>query len=149
MFSVNDIELKTSSKNNNQKTHRWKDNNNEYSITIKEKVDSYYLQEYRKNNNYHREGGPAYLEKFDGGYKSILRWYINGKLHRLDGPAIIVNDYDDTFMMKEMYYIKGKSYDEEEYYEKLLKIKEKYMNVLINNNIFSKSICNLITDYIL
>jgi hypothetical protein len=51
--------------------------------------------------------------------------------------------------MKEMYYIKGKAYDKEEYYKKLLKIKEKYMNVLINNNIFSKSICNLITDYIL
>ena len=100
MFSIHDIELKTITKNKIHKTRTWKDLDNIYSINIEEVIDSYYLQEYKKNGKLHRLEGPAYIEKFDGGYKSILKWYINGKLHRLEGPALIINDYD-TFEMKE------------------------------------------------
>lgn len=148
MFTIHDIELKTIAKNKIYKNHTWKELENVYSINIEEVIDSYYLQEYKKNDKYHREGGPAYIEKFDGGYKSVLKWYINGKLHRLEGPAVIINDYD-TFEMKEKFYIKGKCYEKEEFDNKLIKIKQKYMKVLFDNDIFSKSICNVITDYIL
>ena len=148
MFSIHDIELKTITKNKIHKTRTWKELENIYSIKIEEIVDSYYLQEYTKNDKYHRQEGPAYIEKFDGGYKSILKWYINGKLHRLEGPAVIINDYD-TFEMKEMFYIRGKCYEKEEFVNKLIKIKQKYIKVLFDNDIFSKSICNVITDYIL
>ena len=148
MFTIHDIELKTITKNKIHKTRTWKDLDNIYSINIEEVIDSYYLQEYKKNGKLHRLEGPAYIEKFDGGYKSILKWYINGKLHRLEGPALIINDYD-TFEMKEIFYIKGKCYEKEEFVNKLIKIKQKYMKVLFDNDIFSKSICNVITDYIL
>jgi hypothetical protein len=148
MFTIHDIELKIIAKNKIYKNHTWKELENVYSIDIEEVIDSYYLQEYKKNDKYHREGGPAYIEKFDGGYKSVLKWYINGKLHRLEGPAVIINDYD-TFEMKEKFYIKGKCYEKEEFDNKLIKIKQKYMKVLFDNDIFSKSICNVITDYIL
>jgi hypothetical protein len=148
MFTIHDIEVKTITKNKIHKTRTWKDFENIYSINIEEVVDSYYLQEYKKNNKYHRESGPAYIEKFDQGYKSISKWYINGKLHRLEGPAVIINDYD-TFEMKEIFYIKGKCYEKEEFINKLIKIKQKYITILFDNDVFSKSICNVITNYIL
>ena len=36
------------------------------------------------NGKYHREDGPAIL--WNNGNK---HWYLNGKLHRKDGPAIV------------------------------------------------------------
>jgi hypothetical protein len=38
---------------------------------------------YNKQNQFHREDGPAV--KLPNG---INQWWVNGKLHRLDGPAI-------------------------------------------------------------
>ena len=37
------------------------------------------------NGKYHREDGPAVINENDG-YKA---WYINNNLHRIDGPARI------------------------------------------------------------
>lgn len=49
------------------------------------------------NGRYHREDGPAII--YSDGYQS---WYLNGKLHREDGPAII--DVDGT----PSWYVTGK-----------------------------------------
>ncbi len=38
-----------------------------------------------RNNLWHRDNGPAYMS-YDDDYQS---WLNNGKLHRLDGPAVI------------------------------------------------------------
>jgi hypothetical protein len=57
---------------------------------------------------YHRESGPAYILRYSDPYY-IKRWgeiiskryYVNGKLHRLDGPAIknyAHNDYEFYFV---------------------------------------------------
>jgi len=51
-------------------------------------------------SNLHREDGPAVVYK-NGSYKA---WYINGELHRIDGPA---REYDPPFKYK---------YDDEYYY---------------------------------
>ena len=47
------------------------------------KVDDYGTKRWYLNGELHREDGPA-IEGLNG-YKS---WYLNGKLHREDGPAI-------------------------------------------------------------
>ena len=50
-------------------------------------IDSYGDVRYYLNGKVHRDDGPA-VEGSDG-YKA---WYINGKLHRTDGPAIEHSD---------------------------------------------------------
>ena len=57
-----------------------------------------------KNGVRHREDGPA-LQRVDNPY---CEWWLEGKLHRLDGPAI---DSDDIF-----YFIRGTHYEEKEYW---------------------------------
>jgi hypothetical protein len=50
-------------------------------------IDSYGNKWYYKDDEYHREDGPAI--ECSNGYKS---WYINGKRHRIDGPALEYSD---------------------------------------------------------
>lgn len=45
--------------------------------------DSRYSKQYFLNGKLHREDGPA-IEYVNGD----LRWYLNGNRHREDGPAI-------------------------------------------------------------
>ena len=56
------------------------------------------------NGHLHREDGPA-IEYLDGNKV----WYLNGKLHRLDGPA-----FEHKNGTKE-WYLNGKQYTEEEF----------------------------------
>jgi hypothetical protein len=56
------------------------------------------------NGKKHREDGPA-VEYIDGGES----WYLNGKRHREDGPAV---DWDDG--TKE-WYLNGEELTEEEH----------------------------------
>ena len=61
---------------------------------------------YYVNGKLHRKDGPAY-ERYDG-YKA---WHINDKLHRLDGPAVDCGGY-------KQYWIKGLLYLTKEEIEK-------------------------------
>ena len=63
---------------------------------------------YYVNGKLHREDGPA--EEYISGDK---RWYINNKLHRLDGPAI---EYCNG---RKEYWIKGEYYSSKEEFEKV------------------------------
>ena len=63
---------------------------------------------YYVNGKLHREDGPA--EEYISGDK---RWYINNKLHRLDGHAIEWSDDGDV-----EYWIEGKRYSTKEEFEK-------------------------------
>jgi hypothetical protein len=47
------------------------------------KIDKYGTKKWYLNGKYHRENGPAI--EHTNGHKS---WYLNGKCHREDGPAI-------------------------------------------------------------
>lgn len=49
---------------------------------------------YKKGTKiYHREDGPAYCKKPISFDVVVTRWYINGQLHRADGPAV---EYDNN-----------------------------------------------------
>jgi len=63
-----------------------------------------------QNGKLHRLDGPAI--EFPDGCKI---WYRNNKMHRLDGPAA---EYKDGY--KE-WWIQGREYTEEEFHAKLLK----------------------------
>ena len=65
------------------------------------------------NGKCHREDGPA-IEWYDG----TECWYVNGKRHREDGPAI---EYADG---TKLWYLNGKEYSEEEFLKKTSPVKE-------------------------
>ena len=65
------------------------------------------------NGKIHREDGPAI--EYTNGYKA---WYLNGKCHREDGPAVEhANGYKE-------WYLKGKIYTRETYYKTLYRRKK-------------------------
>jgi hypothetical protein len=65
------------------------------------------------NGQLHREDGPA-VEYVSG----TLHWYLNGKSHREDGPAFEYADGD------RYWYLNGVKYTEEEFLKKTAKVKE-------------------------
>jgi hypothetical protein len=60
------------------------------------------------NGKHHREDGPA-IEWNDGD----KHWYLYDKLHRTDGPAI------ESFDGKKHWFINGVEYSQEEWFEQL------------------------------
>jgi hypothetical protein len=60
------------------------------------------------NGKRHREDGPAV--EFSGGNKA---WYLNGKLHREDGPAV---EYEDG---RKYWYLNDECLTEEEFNKKM------------------------------
>ena len=72
-------------------------------------------KEYKNElGKYHRTDGPAIVYGYGDKY-----WYINGKLHREDGPAIEYRNGDKSW------YLNDKPYSEEEYQQRLIKLKLK------------------------
>ena len=63
------------------------------------------------NGKLHREDGPA-IEYSDG----AKSWYLNGNLHREDGPAIEWNDGS------KQWYLNNKRFSEKEYLKAVKKI---------------------------
>ena len=62
------------------------------------------------NGKLHRTNGPA-VEDVDGN----KAWYLNGKYHREDGPAI---EYADG---TKAWFLNGKEYSESDYWKELRK----------------------------
>jgi hypothetical protein len=60
------------------------------------------------NGKYHRVDGPAF--EYSSGTKS---WYLYGKLHRVDGPAIELHNGDKSWCLN------GKKYSQDEWFEML------------------------------
>ena len=65
------------------------------------------------NGKLHREDGPAI--EYANGSKF---WYLNDKLHREDGPAVEYADGDKHW------YLNGKNYSEQEFMKATKKTKE-------------------------
>jgi len=65
------------------------------------------------NGKIHREDGPA-VEQSNG----TLKWFLNGKRHREDGPA--VEHTNGT----RWWFLNGEEYTEEEFLKKTAKAKE-------------------------
>jgi len=62
-----------------------------------------YIERYFMNGYLHREDGPAVIWYYEDGSVKFEKYYQNGELHRLDGPAYI-------------YYYKGFCNTNEKYY---------------------------------
>jgi len=69
------------------------------------------------NGNLHREDGPAV--EWVNGYKV---WYLHGNLHREDGPAI---EWEDG---RKEFWINEENFSEEEFikYQQLQRLRESY-----------------------
>ena len=83
---------------------------------MKEYVVKFYdigTKEWWLNGKLHREDGPA-VEGSDGS----KFWYLDGKLHREDGPAV---EYASG---SKWWYLNEIEYSEEEYWDKLKPAKE-------------------------
>ena len=65
-------------------------------------------QEWWLNGKLHREDGPAIV---DGDFQE---WYLNGKLHREDGPAVVNGDDQE-------WYINGKLLTKAEFNSRITK----------------------------
>ena len=79
-------------------------------ITYTVKVDEDKTKRWYLNGNLHREDGPA-VEWADG----TKYWYLNDKLHREDGPAV---EYADG---TKFCYLNGKGLTNEEFNAKMKK----------------------------
>ena len=82
-------------------------------IEYKVKVDEYGSKSWYLNGKCHREDGPA-LEGVNG----YTAWFLNGELHREDGPAVEWGDGTKDW------YLNGKELTEEEHKKETRKHKE-------------------------
>lgn len=85
--------------------------------SIKLKIHPNGWWEYRKKETgcFHNKNGPAVM--FEPG---VLRYYIDGELHRTDGPSIIDNQ-SKGYAYGIWYDINGLGCSESEYYIKVAK----------------------------
>lgn len=60
------------------------------------------IEEWYIDGKKHREDGPA-LSKWNGDVVTTEEWYLNGKLHRADGPAITKRNADGSIISEEWY----------------------------------------------
>ena len=136
-----------------------KENKNELSncIFVNKKFLYHVYKVWVKNNLIHNDNGHAI--EYKNGDK---QWYLNNKLHRIDGPANLKyeNKYDFDF---EIYYINGKEiindYNKVVFYikqftSKILKLKRKKIfnklnnTIIKGNNLFkNKDLSKLISIY--
>jgi antitoxin component YwqK of YwqJK toxin-antitoxin module len=74
------------------------------------------------NGKRHREDGPAIQKWFENGQKRYEEWYLNGKSHREDGPAY-QHWYENGQKSRESWYLNDKEYYlREEWINELKKI---------------------------
>jgi len=86
------------------------------------KITEYGTKRWYLNGKLHRENGPA-IEYVNG----TKEWYLNGKRHRIDGPAIEWSNGD------KYWYLKGKEVKEEDVIDFNPKITEReYLKFVIN-----------------
>jgi hypothetical protein len=72
---------------------------------------------FNKNNEYHREDGPAVIEYYKNRNIKYEDYYLNGKQHREDGPAGITY-YENGNIFYEAYYLNNIEYSKQDYLEK-------------------------------
>ena len=85
---------------------RWKEGNDMYEF-CSYKSDYEVIYEHHKNGMLHRDDDePAYTRCEDGFQTEILKWYVNGELHRTRGPAVIKN-YEREDIYEREYFVDG------------------------------------------
>ena len=66
-----------------------------------------YREEWYINGKFHRVNGPAYISYYESGTIHKEKWYLNGKLHRVNGPAYIWCN-KSGIIQEEKWYLNGK-----------------------------------------
>ena len=61
----------------------------EYKVSYHEDGKNMKCEEWYLNGKYHRIGGPAITWYHEDGTMNTEWWYLDGKLHRTDGPVVI------------------------------------------------------------
>ena len=99
-----------------------------YENLNQEPVITYYssngqkqYEEYYLNGKWHREDGPAIQSWWENGQKESEFYYLNGKRHREDGPAY-QGWYENGQKESEIYYLNYNSYSRENWLNELKKI---------------------------
>jgi len=105
---------------------------------IRKEVDKYgTIRYYNKNDELHREDGPAVITNNGGKF-----WFINDKRHREDGPAMILSNGEKRWYQNDkfhrldgpaiehpngskLWFIEGEMYDRKEFNLFLAKKKAK------------------------
>ena len=82
-----------------------------------------YTERYFMNGYLHREDGPAVIYYWPNGKIKEEKYYKNDQLHRLNGPAFI-QYYKDGTVKRESYWIDGKEYDPFKWMVKVGSMKE-------------------------
>lgn len=89
-----------------------------------------------ENGNFHRESGPAVIN--ENGDK---HWYLHGKLHRIDGPAIEWSKHGSKKINQ--WWIEGKLYSKKEFnnHPLVVALKEKQLfEKIINEKKLSRKV---------
>ena len=96
----------------------------EYDDLDKYQYDNGNIIYYKKNTGlYHNPYGPAHMNK--NGYRS---YYIEGKCHRLDGPATIYSDGKEEYWINDEYLTKEEF---QKHLERLKYLNKEYLICLI------------------
>ena len=88
------------------------------------------------NGEYHRDGGPAYIDYREDGSIIEKKWYLNGKRHRIDGPALIFYKKDGSVNSK-CWFLNDKRIIPEKHLTSTPKTEEEKIE-LINEFVFIK-----------
>jgi hypothetical protein len=75
-------------------THEWYKNNNLHREDGPARIWDNGTQEWYKHNKLHHEGGPARIYS-----NGLQEWWINGRKHRADGPAVIFSSEHEEWWL--------------------------------------------------
>ena len=82
-----------------------------YTTGPEQALNSYW---FNKKGELHNNFGPAYFTNLYA-WPNQKEWYVNGKRHRLDGPAVIQAYGRERDSIYKDYYIDDKEYSKEDY----------------------------------
>lgn len=97
---------------------------NKPALIIKNKYGEVIKEAYYIRGKLHNSNGYAFYVVKRNPLKSIkvFEWYQQGKKHRINAPAVIIQD-EKTSETRGEYWLKGKHYSEESYKDEMFKRK--------------------------
>ena len=83
-------------------------------ITTYHNNGSVWSEEWWVDGRLHRADGPAWICYNEDGSVSYESWYVDGRRHRADGPAWI-DYYDDGSVLSEAWHVDGRELTKDEH----------------------------------
>jgi antitoxin component YwqK of YwqJK toxin-antitoxin module len=88
---------------------------NRFCVANKNIDGHIYFEEYSLNGKYHRLDGPAFIEYYKSGNIYMEQYYLNGEFHCVNGPAIVCYKENGRFSSRK-YFLFGKLIEKEDFY---------------------------------